>query len=298
MSKIVEPPPKELIKPGWYKDISNEDYHRGPGTSSSNLKVLLEQSPEHLYYQRSHPKGATENMALGTAVHSLVLEPDKFAEDISVMPKMDRRTKIGKAAYAEFMESSEGKTVINENQHEQALAMAERVREHPIAGLLVQDLIVESSIFWWYKSMDVYDDTHYKELVKIRPDGICKNYDAIIDLKTTKDGSYTGFIKSIQNYYYHLSAAMYLEGVNRCEELLKEMKRIAYTKFIFVCVENFAPYAVSVYELSPEYLDIGKILYRQAMQRLHEGRENDWPSYPEEPRVIEPPAYASRGWIV
>ena len=296
-SKIIVPE-KKLIKPGWYKDIPNEEYHRGFGTSSSSLKTLLKQSPEHFDYKRKHPMKQTENMALGTAVHSLILEPNKFNDDCAVMPAMDRRTKVGKAAYAEFVASSEGKTILKESQYEQALEMAERVKEHPIAGLMTTDLIVESSVYWWYKSMDVEDDTHYKELVKIRPDGICKNYPAIIDLKTTKDGSYTGFIRSIQDYSYHLSAAMYLEGVNTCQPLLEEMKRFAFTKFVFVCVENFAPYAVSVYEISPEYLEIGKVMYRQAMMRLKEGRENDWPSYPEEIRVIEPPTYANKGWIV
>lgn len=297
MAEIIVPE-KKLIKPGWYKDIPNEEYHRGIGTSSSNLKVLLEQTPEHLRYSKSNPKAATENMIPGTITHSLVLEPDKFDEEIAILPVLNLRTKAAKEAKEEFLALNPGKTIATEAQLEKAECMAKRVLEDPWVGVLLQDIIPETSVYWWYKSMDTYDKTKYKEMLKVRPDGISKNYPILIDLKTTKDGSYSGFIKSIQNFYYHVSAAMYLEGVNQCQELLKECGHIAYTKFIFICVENFEPYAVSAYELSPEYMNIGKDLYRRAMMRLHEGREENWPGYPEGVRVIEPPGYASRGWIV
>lgn len=298
MSEIITPPKRELIKPGWYMDLDNEDYHRSNGTSSSQIKTLIEQTGAHLQYNRSHPKPPTAPMGLGTAVHSLVLEPWNFEKDIAVSPVFNKRTTIGKADFAAFMAASKGKTVINEAQLEVAQAMAKRVHEHPITGILVQDLIVESSVFQWYKSMDRDDSTEYKELLKVRPDGVSRTHGVLIDLKTTADGSYSGFIKSMQNFYYHLSAAMYLEICNKCQPLLDEIKVFAFTKFIFVCVENFAPYEVSVYELSKEYRQIGLLLFRQGLYNLHKARNNDWPGYPEEVRVIEPPAYANRGFIV
>ena len=287
---------KKFVEPGWYKDIPNEEYHRGSGTSSSNLKTLLPQTPAHLKYEKAHPKDATKNMNLGTAVHSLVLEPDNFDNDIAVMPDYSGRGSV--ALKDTFKAQNADKTIITEQQLFEAKAMAGRVLEHPIASILVEDVICESSIYWWYKSMDPDDDDRYKEMLKVRPDGISKKMPILVDLKTTKDGSYTGFIRSIQDYYYHVSAAMYLEGVNQCQELLEELGYFAYTKFVFVCVENFPPYEVSCYELSDEYLDIGKKLYRRAVMRLKEGRENNWPGYPEEVRVIEPPAYANRIWAV
>jgi hypothetical protein len=93
---------------------------------------------------------------------------------------------------------------------------------------------------------------------------------------------------------YHLSAAMYLEGVNQCTELLQETKHFAYTKFVLVLVENEPPYLPAAYELSQEYIEIGKLLYRRAMRTLQHGRDNDWPGFPEEIRVMEPPTWANR----
>lgn len=297
-TEIVVTPKRELIKPGWYLDMDNETYHKGNGTSSSQIKTLMEQTPAHLYYNRYHPKSPTTNMALGTAVHTLVLEPDMFEQDIAVSPEFNKRTNQGKADFADFKESSKGKTIITEGQYQTAQKMAARVHEDPIASILVQDLIVESSVFQWYHSMDAEDDTQYKELLKVRPDGISRGHPILIDLKTCADGSYTGFIKAIQNFYYHLSAAMYLELCNKCQPLLDETKHFAFTKFVFVCVENFAPYEVSVYELSEEYLNIGKMLFRRGVQELKRGRDNDWPGYPDGVRVLEAPSWASRGHIV
>lgn len=286
------------IAPGWHRDLSNEEYHGSAGYSSSQLKTLIEKTPAHLKHSFGVLREPTDNMNLGTAVHTLVLEPEKFDEEFAVSEKFDGRTKAGKAAKAAFEAESVGRTVITEPQRDKAILMAESVRNHPIAGLLVSDIIAESSVYWWYKSMDPDDDSRYKQMLKVRPDILCRGYPVIADLKTTNDGSYTGFIKSIQNFYYHVSAAMYLEGVNQCKPLLEEMGRMAFNKFVFICVENFEPYLTSVYELSPEYLDIGKLLYRRSLRVLRDGIENDWPAYPDEVRVIEPPGWAQRGFIV
>jgi len=300
VKEIVEVEEEEtrFYAAGWYEDLDNEKYHRSNGTSSSGLKTLLPQTAAHLKYSREHPKSSTPNMRLGTAVHSLVLEPHKFEEDNAVMPVINARTNAGKAEKADFVQANEGKNVITLDQYDVAQKMAERVHAHPIAGLLVKDLIVESSIYWWYKARDREDGTEYKELLKVRPDGISKNYPILIDLKTTADGSYSGFIKSVQNFYYHVSAAMYLEGVNQNKQLMSEVKHVNFNKFVFVCVENFPPYEVSCYELSEDYRKIGYYLYAMGVERLQLGRENAWPGYPEEVRVLEPPGYARNFHIV
>lgn len=296
--EIPEIKQRPFIEPGWYKDLTNEQYHGSFGYSSSQIKTLIEQTPAHLRHSFSVQKETTTNMLLGTAVHALVLEPDTFHRDFAISQKFDGRTTAGKAAKAQFELESAGRTIITEDVFEKAQAMANSVRNHPIAGLLVSDVVTESSVYWWYKSMDADDDTRYKTMVKVRPDILCRNYPVIADIKSTADGSYSGFIKSIQNFYYHVSAAMYLEGVNQCKPLLEEMRHFAYNKFVFICVENFEPYLVSCYELSPEYMDLGKTIYRRAMWTLNTAKDADWPGYPEEVRIIEPPSWAQRGFVV
>ena len=294
----VTPVQRPRFEPGWYKGLSNEDYHGSAGWSSSQIKTLLEKTPAHLLYGMSHPSEPTANMALGTAVHTLVLEPETFNSEFIVAPKIDKRTKAGKALAAEFEAAAEGKTVITEDVLEKAQCMARSVLEHPFASALLADAVTESSVYWWYRTMDPDDDTNFSTMLKVRPDALCRGHSVIIDLKTTNDASWTGFQKSIQNFGYHVSAAMYLEGVNQCKPLLQEMGHFAYTKFLFVCVENVEPYLTSIYELDQQYLDLGKALYRRGLHALKYGMDNDWPGFPEEVRVIEPPSWANRAFII
>ncbi|KJY06323.1 Exodeoxyribonuclease 8 [Morganella morganii] len=42
------------MQPGIYDDISNDDYHNGPGISKSQLD-LIEQSPADFIWQRNAP---------------------------------------------------------------------------------------------------------------------------------------------------------------------------------------------------------------------------------------------------
>jgi hypothetical protein len=55
-------------------------------------------------------------MAFGTAVHTFVLEQDRFADEFVVAEKFDRRTKEGKEAAARFEEGNQGKTLITSEE--------------------------------------------------------------------------------------------------------------------------------------------------------------------------------------
>lgn len=303
MTEIIIPstdivvPERQLIQPGWHRDIPNEKYHKSNGSSSSEVKTLLEQTGAHFDYNRKHKVNKeTDTKALGTAFHSLTLEPQNFNNDIAVRPA-SIKARRGKDWEA-FKLAAAGKTIITEDQLKAAQAMARSVREHPMAGLLVNNLIVESSIYWWYKPIDPDDNAKYKEIVKCRPDGLSLDYPVIIDLKSAMDASFTGFMKAMANYYYHVSAAMYFDGVNQCQELLKETRHHAFNKFVFIVTENEAPYLTAVYEFSVGDRKLGDMLYRMGMERIRIARENDWPGFPEAIRETELPQYATRGHYV
>lgn len=289
---------RPFVAPGWHKHLTNEQYHGSFGTSSSSLKKLVTRTPAHLAYAQAHPSESTDAMSLGTAVHTMILEPEKALSEIIVMPEINRRTNAGKEEYEQFMRYADGKTVLTKEQHEAACAMAASVLNDPYASVLLEDTMRESSIYWWYKCQDPDDDSDYKELLKVRPDAIGRAHPVIIDVKTCRDASLSTFTRDIHSLSYHLSAAMYLEGVNQNRELLDELGHLAYSKFIFICVENTAPYLCAVYELSRDYLALGRQIYQQTLRTLRHARANDWPGYPPAIRIIEPPAWANRGHIV
>lgn len=289
---------RNLITPGWYKGMTNEEYHSSSGTSSSFLKKFMEDTPQKIKHGISQPKQSTDSMSIGTAVHTMVLEPEKVEIEIAVSPVFNLRTKQGKLDQELFSQENQGKLILNQKQFDQASEMAKNVLNHKTAAIFLEDMVCESSVYWWYKSMDVDDETEYKEMLKVRPDAISIGHSAIIDLKTTTDASYTGFIKSVEKYYYHLSAAMYLEGVNQCDELLKELGHFAYTNFIFICVESVEPYQVAVYDLSEEYLNIGKSIYRNCLRQLHNAKKEEWPGYDGNVRILEPPSWSGKYKII
>lgn len=67
------------MTPGIYNNISNEDYHSGPGISKSGLD-LIAKSPAHYkaVIDGITVREPTAAQALGTAFHELLLEPDVF----------------------------------------------------------------------------------------------------------------------------------------------------------------------------------------------------------------------------
>ena len=93
------------------------EYHSHDGLSNSGLKHLLD-CPARYYTEYLDPnKPKVEKKpeyALGSAVHSLVLEPDKFWTDNHVMPKMDKRTKEGKINFEIHSQQAINKNLINE----------------------------------------------------------------------------------------------------------------------------------------------------------------------------------------
>jgi len=290
-------PQREQFAPGWYQDLENERYHASSGWSSSKIKSLLEQTPAHLAHGLTVKQEATAAMARGTALHTLILEPHRFHEQYAVHGKWDNRSNAGKAERLAFEAKHEGKGFISEAEFEKCSAMAAAVLADPVARSLVTDGIAESSVYWWYKSMDADDDERYQIMTKVRPDFLPRAYPVIVDIKTADDASYSGFSRSIEKYGYHISAAMYLEGVNQCQPLLTSMGNMAKTKFVFVVVESTAPYLVATYELSSEYLEIGKAKYRMCMRKLQEAMRDGFTGYPPL-RVIEPTPWAHKSFVV
>lgn len=85
------------MEPGVYFDISNEDYHAGPGISKSQLDDIAI-SPAIYQWRRHAPVDAEKTAALdlGTALHCLLLEPDEFSKRFEIAPEVNRRTTAGK----------------------------------------------------------------------------------------------------------------------------------------------------------------------------------------------------------
>lgn len=221
----------------------------------------LRKSPAHYKYYVENPPEATPSLMFGTAVHMALLEPERFKNSYIVSPKIDRRTKEGKEAYAALMES--GKDILSEEDGEKIAAMVNAVMEHPIASKLISGEH-EVPIEW--------EDPKTSERCKCRPDIIHENI--IVDYKTTISCEDGVFEASTRKYGYQLQAAMYREGLLQT--------RFDNYGFAFIAQEKTPPYAVRVYMCDEGWIDDGVSIYRELLDLYHDCKiKNEWKGYEE-----------------
>ena len=269
---------------GIHSGITNVRYHADRTCVSKSWIDKAAKSPLHLrHYLDAPPMEPTPAMVLGSLTHTRTLEPDKTFLEFAVAPKVDRRTKAGKAEHAEFLEMSEGKTVVTEEQFHLASAMARSVKSHPVARGLLTNGIAESSVVWHDKLSGL--------LCKCRPDYMHATDTAlgttVIDLKTTKDASPRAFAKAIANFRYHVQSAFYLDGVSAATG-------VDMDAFLFVAVENEPPHAVAVYAADDMMVEIGRDEYRRDLAVIAECQASgQWPGYADEITELSLPAWAA-----
>lgn len=266
--------------PGIY-DISIEEYHGGNGISRSTL-TEFQKSPFHYWYKLNHPEvkqpaaviQKTNALEFGNAVHTFILEPETFNDRYIVMPDIDRRTKIGKEAFADFQIQSEGKAVISAEAVEELQHMRDAIHSNADARELITGAIYERSLYW--------NDPDTELLCKARPDIWQSNF--ICDLKTTKSGAYKDFQSSVYNFGYHIQAGMIQEALRHAHGSIQK-------NFIFVVIEKEPPYATVVYQLDELALDLGVAQFKNILQGIRRCMDNnDWPSYPS--GLITVPSWA------
>lgn len=246
-------------------DLSNEQYHAGEGLSRSSLWTF-KKLPKLFWHEKlsglyERPK-ETEAYLLGNLTHTLVLEPDLFDSQYFVMPKVNRATKQGKADYAEALELSQGKTLINEEHFTQAQSMRDSVLANETAAAILKGAKIEKSIFWNHEPTGL--------LCKSRPDIL--NGTIAADLKTTLDASERAFQSDAYKSGYFLQAGMAFEACKAVGE--------PFEKFVFICVEKKAPFSVALYILDDEALQFGIDMFHALMARIDKCFKNNvWPDH-------------------
>jgi exodeoxyribonuclease VIII len=292
---------------GIFDDISNEDYHASNGISKSGLdKIAL--SPEHYQTARKHPKPSIPAWVVGTALHTIILEPDDF-DNRYVMeppgaPPRPTATQLKAAKptalaldrimfWEEFDAENEGKIVLSTKPGDDPFwkpsdwCMVHRMRDailmHETASILLDPTQgkAEQSIYWLDKDNDygVREPTH--RLCKARPDFINYGHNLMIDLKTTADASYTGFRQSVSKWRYFVQDPWYTSGYYQATGQ-------AVQDFIFVAVEKQPPYGIGIYKLGLQEKRAGRSLMLRDLDTYSECmKSGDWPAYPPDIRDLE-----------
>ena len=214
-------------------------YRKVEGLSATMLKVL-QRSPYHLWDYMQNPTQPTPEMLFGTAVHTKVLEPHRFASMFAASPKFDRRTKEGKEAASKWEQENEGKQRLDPDDISMLESMVHNLEES--FGTIIATSEKEMSV--------VVDDPEFPIKLKGRFDLYDEKNGIIYDLKTCMDCTYNAFSRDIFKGSYHLQSYHY--------RFIAEVAGLPVNKVVFIPTEKKPPHLCAQYELQfdPAYAHI------------------------------------------
>jgi len=237
--------------------------------NQSGAKELLK-SPAHYQAYLARTREDSKALRVGTAVHKLALEGlDAYNATHAIAPEVDKRTKEGKAAWAEFATANEGKAILTAEEG----ALVDAVSNSAQVCMKNAGIVLTKT--------EVMFTTFLGEtLVKCAIDGISDD-GYIYDLKTCEDASPQGFLSAVRKYRYNLQAHFYrsaVESAFKCRVL----------GFRFIAVEKEPPYAHAVYELGPELMTNAIFDFERALNLYKEcTAKNEWPGYQTDITTID-----------
>ena len=270
------------LKSGIYPNVPMDEYAQWPAVNAHRLWTLRTRSPLHSQWEWEHPQEPTPSMGLGILLHTALLEPARWANEVVMLPedaprrptqrqidakKPSPETVVAVKWWAEWNEKTKGKTLVDAEQKTTLDAMAESVRRLQ-CHTLVTGGQAETCIVW--------EDPETGLMCKGRLDyqRVVGWQHCITDLKTCTNAGYDAFQRAINQYGYHHQAAFYCWG---WEALTGETP-----SFTWLCVETDPPYAAKAWECEPSTLDAGKLSYRAALAKYAEClAKNEWPGYGE-----------------
>ena len=268
---------KVIKKPGIY-ELSNEEYHYQEALNKSGLMQLAKSPAHYMVWYQAPEEEPSKAMAFGSALHTAVLEPDKYDHSIIIAPQLDKRTKKGKAEWAIFEKKAKGKIILTQDEADTIEGMRDSVYKNITAYDYLMEGTPEQSIF--------FKDPVHNFLCKVRPDW-CTNLKEVVDIKTCLDAGYDGFSRAIANFKYHWQAWYYLKGIT-------EVTGVEHTKFIFIAVEKDPPYATAVYEATKGMLNTAQKQMTPLLDVYAKCLKTDvWPGYKDELQYIELPRWAA-----
>ena len=249
--------------------MTEKEYNAREGIRRSDL-WLIHDSPEHFRWRMDNPEEEEPTPALifGQAAHKLVLEPGDFTDEFAVAPDgIDRRTKDGKAAWASFMETNAGKTVIDRDTFNQILAMSQKAMSNPTVARLLSGR-KEVPFFW------TDQDTGVKCKAKLDCLTYLDDMPVVVDYKTCKSAKTDDFMRDAYKYGYHVQAAMYTEAVMQLQHLTER------PMFVFVAQEKEGPFAINVITVPEDTMNFGLDTFRELIGTYKACSESgDWFGY-------------------
>lgn len=275
---------------GYFESLHEKEYHASHAISSSTLTHAL-RSNAHFWANyvgnpNRVPQPETKALRYGRAIHKFLLEQNAFVNEYRAAPKLDKRTKEGKLAWAELTADAElnGFNIITADEADLITSMSNALRDFHIVddngrSIKVADIFsngkAEESFFW--------RDADTGLMLRARTDW--RIGDVIIDYKTTTDARPSVFCHEIAKRRYYMRAAMYMDGV---EAVTGKRPK----EFYFIAQEKTTPFCAATYRVNPDDLLYGQRQYKHALQGIKRCMDNNkWTGYSELVQTLSIPAY-------
>lgn len=224
---------------------SNADYHANTSyLSSSALKLLLDDPAafEQQYVLGNKIRVESPAFTEGSLTHALILEPHTVARDYAIYPGLRKQG----AEFEAFKNRYEGKTVVSASQMLRCEGLHKAYKALGAATTLLSEGLPEHNMVTSIMGVPI----------KARADFI-KPSCYIVDVKTTSMPSGPEVFKQvIQQYKYHLSAALYCQAALDTYGALHDFYWMVLSKDDRQC---------HIYKASSDTLSAGSALVTKAL---------------------------------
>lgn len=260
---------------GIHYDVPFEEYQAIEAISASQLSAL-KRSPAHFRAALEATRKETSALVFGKALHYLILEPDKFAENVILGPDVKTRDN---ATYRNWLLENPGKTIMLASEWEPLFDINEAIVKNKTAWSLLQNTKREVSIVWRCRTTG--------ELCKGRVDAWNPELKLLLDVKTCENASRFSFQKAISDYAYHRKAAWYEWGMYELGN--------PTDLFAFIAVEKEKPYGVKCYTLDAHDIRLAKYENEELLKKYACCKQLDtWPCYEDCPEDLGVPEWVRK----
>lgn len=264
-----------------------EAYHknevpRGHSKFVMSRSELMEFATCPARWMSGYKDDDTKSTEWGTIMDVMFLDANRVSERLAVAPETypDSKTGLPKpwnwnATYCdEWRNKRAGKVVVKHERHKDAEAALKALLADPDIAKIAYESAKQVYVVADYKDRATGITVQVKSLIDIVPFKDCTRFGKCLgDFKTCSDAEPRKYVRSINDYYYNVQAALNLDiycaatGEDRCS-------------FFNILQENFSPWQVGKRFISPTFIDLGRAKYTHALHLycrcLSDGY---WPGY-------------------
>jgi hypothetical protein len=240
---------------------SNREYHSDSSRWSSTSLKLFRNRPQLAY--RTYVKrgarrpGATPEQIIGSAVNTLLLEPETANRAIVTVEVDSRNSATFHKASALYPEA----LVLTRPEREMAGGIADAIlNPQTDYAVMARELLIDRPGYSEYATR-WEDETGVpcKSKIDRLTSAPAENEIALVvgELKTANDPEFAAFSRAVDKFDYYCQAAFNCRGIYATTG--------HWPSFVFIVVRNEEPYEVACYQITEEYMALG---YQQVVKDL------------------------------